>query len=37
VDLQGTLRAALARAGDRMTRAHIVDLQARIDQILNPR
>jgi hypothetical protein len=37
VDLQGTLRAALPRAGDRTTRAHIVDLQARIDQILNPR
>ena len=37
VDLQGTLRAALPRAGDRTMRAHIVDLQARIDQILNPR
>jgi uncharacterized protein DUF4953 len=37
VDLQSTLRVALARAGDRMTRAHIVDLQARINQILNPR
>ena len=37
VDLQATLRAALPRAGDRTTRAHIVDLQARIDQILNPR
>jgi len=37
VDLQGTLRAALPRAADRATRAHIVDLQARIDQILNPR
>ena len=37
VDLQSTLRAALPRAGDRTTRAHIVDLQARIDQILNPR
>jgi hypothetical protein len=36
-DLQGTLRGALARAGDRATRAHIVDLQARINQILNPR
>jgi len=35
-DLQGTLRVALARAGDRTTRAHIVDLQARINQILNP-
>ena len=37
VDLQGTLRGAQARAGDRATRAHIVDLLARIDQILNPR
>jgi len=37
VDLQTTLRAALPRAGDRTTRAHIVDLQARIEQILNPR
>ncbi len=37
VELQGTLRAALPRVGDRTTRAHIVDLQARIDQILNPR
>jgi hypothetical protein len=37
VDLQATLRAALPRAADRTTRAHIVDLQARIDQILNPR
>jgi len=37
VDLQGTLRAALPRAADRATRAHIVDLQARINQILNPR
>src|SRR5882762_12601 len=37
VDLQTALRAALPRAGDRTTRAHIVDLQARIDQILNPR
>ena len=37
VDLQGTLRAALPKAADRATRAHIVDLQARINQILNPR
>jgi len=37
VDLQATLRAALPRAADRTTRAHIVDLQARINQILNPR
>jgi len=36
VDLQSTLRVALSRAGDRTTRAHIVDLQARISQILNP-
>jgi hypothetical protein len=37
VDLQTALRGAQARAGDRATRAHIVDLLARIDQILNPR
>jgi hypothetical protein len=37
VDLQSTLRGAQSRAGDRATRAHIVDLLARIDQILNPR
>jgi hypothetical protein len=37
VDLQTTLRAAQARTGDRATRAHAVDLLARIDQILNPR
>lgn len=37
LDLQSPLRVALARAGDRTTRAHIVDLQARINQILNPR
>jgi hypothetical protein len=37
VDLQSTLRIASSRAGDRATRAHIVDLQARINQILNPR
>ncbi len=37
VDVQSSLRAAQARAGDRATRAHIVDLLARIDQILNPR
>ena len=36
-ELQSTLRVASARAGDRATRAHIVDLQARINQILNPR
>ncbi|HUC41830.1 MAG TPA: hypothetical protein VMR92_13400, partial [Gemmatimonadales bacterium] len=37
VDLQTTLRGAQARAADRTTRAHIVDLLARIDQVLNPR
>ena len=37
VDLQTTLRAAQSRTGDRATRAHTVDLLARIDQILNPR
>jgi uncharacterized protein DUF4953/uncharacterized protein DUF5117/uncharacterized protein DUF5118 len=37
VELQSTLRVALSRAGDRSTRAHIVDLQARIAQILDPR
>jgi hypothetical protein len=37
VDLQTALRGALPRAGDRATRAHVVDLLARIDQILNPR
>jgi hypothetical protein len=36
-DLQATLRAAVARPTDRATRAHLVDLQARIDRILNPR
>jgi hypothetical protein len=36
-ELQSTLRPALSRAGDRATRAHLVDLQARIDRILNPR
>ncbi len=35
--LQPALAAALAKQPDRMTRAHIVDLQARIDRILNPR
>ena len=37
LDVQGALRPAQARAGDRATRAHVVDLLARIDQILNPR
>jgi hypothetical protein len=37
VDLQASLRGAQGRAADRATRAHIVDLLARIDQILNPR
>jgi hypothetical protein len=35
--LQPALAAALAKPTDRMTRAHFVDLQARIDRILNPR
>lgn len=36
--LQTSLRAAAGRpAGDRTTRAHFVDLEARIDRILNPR
>ena len=37
VDLQGVLRTALARPTDRATRAHFLDMQARIDRILNPR
>ena len=36
-DMQPLLRTALARTTDRTTRAHFVDLQARIDRILNPR
>ena len=36
-DLQPVLRTALARTTDRTTRAHLVDLQARIDRFLNPR
>jgi len=35
--LQPAIAAALAKQPDRMTRAHLVDLQARIDRILNPR
>jgi hypothetical protein len=35
--LQTSLRAALAKPVDRTTRAHFVDLQARIDRVLNPR
>ena len=35
--LQPALTAALAKQPDRMTRAHLVDLQARIDRTLNPR
>jgi hypothetical protein len=35
--LQGSLRSALAKNLDRMTRAHYADLQARTDRILNPR
>jgi hypothetical protein len=34
--LQTTLRAAVAKPVDRMTRAHFVDLQARIDRVLHP-
>ena len=36
-ELQGVLRTALPRGTDRTTRAHFVDLQARIDRVLNPR
>jgi Met-zincin/Domain of unknown function (DUF5117)/Domain of unknown function (DUF5118) len=36
-DLLGAVRAALAKPTDRVTRAHFVDLAARIDRILNPR
>jgi hypothetical protein len=36
-DLQGILRTALVRVTDRTTRAHVVDLQARIERIFNPR
>ncbi|MFI5214348.1 MAG: zinc-dependent metalloprotease, partial [Gemmatimonadales bacterium] len=35
-DLDGQLRAAGARAGDRDTKAHFDDLRARIDRVLNP-
>jgi hypothetical protein len=35
--LQASLGTAAGRAADRTTRAHIADLQARIDRILNPR
>jgi hypothetical protein len=35
--IQSALGTALAKSTDRMTRAHFVDLQARIDRILNPR
>ena len=34
--LQTSLRAAAPKAADRMTRAHFVDLQARIDRVLRP-
>jgi hypothetical protein len=37
LEIQGSLRTALARPTDRTARAHFVDLQARIDRILNPR
>jgi hypothetical protein len=36
-DMQTALGAALPRITDRTTRAHVTDLQARIDRILNPR
>ena len=36
-DLQAALHAATPKAGDRQTRAHFVDLQARIDRVLNAR
>jgi hypothetical protein len=35
-ELQASLGAAAGRAADRTTRAHFLDLQARIGQILNP-
>jgi len=35
--IQTSIRGALAKAVDRMTRAQLVDLQARIDRVLNPR
>ncbi|MEX2155214.1 MAG: zinc-dependent metalloprotease [Gemmatimonadales bacterium] len=35
--IQTSLRTAIARPADRTTRAHFVDLQARIDRVLNPR
>ena len=40
LELQGveaSVRAGLPRVTDRATRAHFLDTQARIDQILNPR
>jgi hypothetical protein len=37
LEIQSSLRTALARPTDRTARAHFVDLQARIDRILNPR
>jgi hypothetical protein len=35
-DLDGQLRAAGVRTGDRDTKAHFEDLRARIDRVLNP-
>jgi hypothetical protein len=35
-EVQAAARTARPRAGDRTTRAHLGDLLARIDQILNP-
>jgi hypothetical protein len=36
-DVQAALGTAVGRVTDRTTRAHVADLQARIDRILNPR
>jgi hypothetical protein len=36
-DVAGVLRGAQARVVDRPTRAHVAQLLARIDQILNPK
>jgi hypothetical protein len=35
-ELQTALGTAAGRAADRTTRAHFLDLQARIGQVLNP-
>jgi hypothetical protein len=36
LDVQRQARAAAPRAADRATRAHLTDLAARIDRVLNP-